>query len=156
MVTAVQAPALPLRVSFNPDNLDANTQQLYQSMSDALDGFADVPNDRSNYYSAVNNVNGFVVLGWGGCITNVQPNGNGNLVTIAVTPPLAADGVGALALIIDSEYAEQYQVFADGTFQYVGFLDPLGFAGQMPVGFLSLWEPDRSTDGLMKSMVRGG
>jgi hypothetical protein len=131
-ISAAQALGLPLGVAFDPTNLDQNTQQLYQSMQNSLNGSTFVPNDRTNYYSAVINVNGFVLNDWGGIITNVQPNANGFLVTVDVVPSLSSDTVGPNAIICDSDYSEQYQVFGDGSFQYVGFLDTQGLAGQMP------------------------
>lgn len=137
-ILAVQVPGLPLSVMFDPTNLDQNTQQLYQSMQDSLNGSTFVPNDRTNYYSQVNNVNGFTLNGWQGIITNVQPNPNGNLVTVDVLPGLSSDDVGACAIICDSDYSEQYQVFGDGTFQYIGFLDPQGLGGLMPQTIVGL------------------
>jgi hypothetical protein len=127
----LQQPGLPLNMSFDPSNLDANTQQLYQSMQDAINGYAITPANRTTYFSAVYNSNGFVANGWAGTITNVQPNGNGYLVSVDVIPCMSCEWA-ACAIIVDSDYYEQYQVFPDGTFQYVGSFDPQGLAGQMP------------------------
>jgi len=130
---SLQQPGLPLSVMFDASNLDANTQQLYQSMQNSIDGFAITPADRASYYSAVNNVNGYTVNSWQGIITNVQQNANGYLVSVDVLPGLSEDNGSACAITANSDYSEQFQVFADGTFQYVGSLDPQGLAGQMPV-----------------------
>lgn len=118
-------------------NLDPNTKQLHQSMATALNGYAVVPNNRLTYWSAVNNANAFVVMGWQGMITDVQANGNGNLVTVMVSPSLASDTYGQACVILNSDYSEQYQVNNDGTFVYVGSFDPQGLAGQLP-GIASL------------------
>lgn len=126
-----QQSGLPLTVMFDPTNLDANAQQLYQAMQNAISGYAITPPDRTTYFSAVNDDNGYTVNGWRGIITNVQPNANGNLVSVDVLPDLSCDGA-ACAVIVDSDYFEQYQVFPDGTFQYVESFDPQGLAGQMP------------------------
>ena len=125
-----QQPGLPLVVTFNPTNRDANTQQLYQTMQNLINGFAMTPADRMTYYSAMNNVNGYVIDSWCGFITNVQQNANGYLVSIDVLPEIS--GAAACAIVTGVDYSEQYQVFADGSFQYVGSLDPQGLAGQMP------------------------
>ena len=127
----LQQPGLPLSVMFDGSNLDPNTKQLYQTMQNAIDGFAITPADRPTYYSAVNNVNGYVVNGWQGIITNVQANANGNLVSIDVIPALSSDAA-ACAIIVDSDYSEHYQVFPDGTFQFVGAFFAAGSSGQMP------------------------
>lgn len=126
----LQQPGLPLTVMFDPTDLDANTQQLYQTMQDSISGYAVTPNVRTAYYTTVNNANGYVVNDWCGLITNVQPNANGYLVSVDVVPSLSGNTV-ACGVIVDSDYSEQYQVFADGTFQYVGSLDPQGTSGQM-------------------------
>ncbi len=130
---SLQQPGLPLSLMFDSSILDANAQQLYQSMQDVINGYAITPADRTTYYSAVNNANGHVVNGWQGIITNVQQNANGYLVSIDVIPSLSSDTGSACEIVFDSDYSEQYQVFADSTFQYVGSLDPQGLAGQMPV-----------------------
>ena len=127
----LQEPVLPLSVMFDPSNLDANAQQLYQAMQNTMNGYAIMPADRTTYYSAVNNVNGYVVNGWQGIITNVQPNAQGNLVSIDMIPGLSSD-TAACGMIVDTDYSEQYQVFADGTFQFVGAFYAPGSAGQMP------------------------
>ena len=123
-------PGLPLKVMFAPENLDANTLPLYQKMQNAIDGNTVTPNDRTTYFSAFNIANGYVVNGWGGMIANVQQNANGHLVSIDVLPSLSSD-IAACAIIVDSDYSEQYQVFPDGAIQFVGALDPQGMAGQM-------------------------
>jgi len=133
-ISLAQNLGLPLGVMFDSTNMDPNTQQLYQNMQDSLNGSTFVPNARTNYFSAVYNVNGFEVSSWQSIITNVQPNADGShLVTIDVLPCMSSDTVGACSIILDSDYSEQYQVFGDGSFQYVGFLDPQGLAGQMPL-----------------------
>jgi hypothetical protein len=112
--------------------VDPNAQQLYQSMGNILTGWAGLPNDRLNYYSAVDNNNDCVINGWQGIISNVEANCNGYLVTVAVVPLLASDTYGTTAVVMDSDYSEQFQVFKDSTFEYIQSLDPLGLAGQMP------------------------
>lgn len=97
-----------------------------------INGNAFIPNARLNHYSAVNNANGCVITTWQGIISNVQPNGNGNLVTLAYVPLLDSGTYGQCCFIVDSDYTEQYQVNNDGSFQYTGSFDPEGRAGQMP------------------------
>ncbi len=128
---SLQQPGLPLSVMFDSSNLDQTTRQLYQAMQDALDGYAVTIDARTAYYSAVDNVNGYTVNGWQGIITDVEQNANGYLVSIDVVPGLSADWT-ACAVIVDSDYSEQYQVNNDGSVVYVGSLDPKGLAGQMP------------------------
>jgi hypothetical protein len=123
---------LPLGVCFSPLNLDQATQQLYQNMVNILNGYTGVPNDRLNYYSAIVNADGYSVGVWTGGISSVQPNCNGYLVTVLVTPAFSSPDYGPVGVPVDSDYSEQYQVFNDNTFQYVGSLDPQGLAGQMP------------------------
>lgn len=127
----LQQPDFPLGLTFDPTNLDAYTQQLYQTMQNIINSYAISPNDRIIYYSAVDNVNGYMVNGWQGIITNVQQNANGYLASIDVLPDLSSDSA-ASAIIVDSDYSEQFQVFPDGSFQYTRSFDPLGQAGQMP------------------------
>ena len=127
----LQQPGLPLSVMFDGSNLDPDTKQLYQAMQNSIDGFAITPADRPTYYSAVYNVNGYVVNGWQGIITTVQANANGNLVSIDVIPGLSSDAAPS-AMIVDSDYSERYQVFPDGTFQFVGAYYAAGSSGQMP------------------------
>ena len=113
-------------------NLDPNTAQLYQTLASVLNGSLRVPNDRLNYYSAVNSQNDCQILGWEGIVTGVAPNANGYLVTLDVHPYLGSVTDGASAFVVSGDYSEQYQVNNDGSFQYTGFLDPQGLAGQLP------------------------
>jgi hypothetical protein len=113
-------------------NLGDCVAQTYQNMANILNGYADVPADRTNYYSAVDNANDCEITGWQAIISNVQPNCNGYLVTLSIIPTLASNTFGQSAVIMDSDYSEQYQVNNDGSFTYEGFLDPNGLAGEMP------------------------
>jgi hypothetical protein len=122
-----------LLVTYDEETVvDPNLRQLHQNMANTLNRFAGVPDARRNYYSAVDNANDCVISGWRGIISDVQPNGHGNLVTLDVNPTLISGTYGASPVIFNSDYQEQYQVNNDGTFQYVGSLDPQGLAGQLP------------------------
>ncbi len=127
-----QVQGYPLEVSVDSTGMDQYTQQLYQSMQNILNGYTGLPADRLNYYAAVNDANGWVIVGWGGFITNVQPNGSNFVVTLTVRPTLSSDTQGACGAILNADYSEIYEVFGDGTFLYTGFLDPLGLAGRLP------------------------
>ena len=115
----------------NPNlNLDANTFALYQQMATTLSAVTDVPNDRLNYYSAVNQPPVYQILGWEGMVSTVQANNGGYLVGVSVVPYLSAEG-GA-GVVSNSDYLETYQI-TNGVVQYVGSADPQSLAGQMPV-----------------------
>jgi hypothetical protein len=77
-------------------------------------------------------VNSCTITGWTGVITGIQPNCNGYLVSVLVTPALSSDVYGASTIVVASDYTEQYQVNNDGSFQYLNSLDPQGLAGQLP------------------------
>jgi hypothetical protein len=119
-------------VGFNDQAVPMDQIQLYQNIATTLSGFNQVPNDRLTYYSAVNNNNNCTIVGWGGFITGIQPNCNGYLVSVLVTPSLSSPVYGGAAIVIGADYTEQYQVNNDGSFQYLNSLDPQGLAGQMP------------------------
>lgn len=86
-------------------NLNQGEVQLYQNMVNLLNGYANVPQDRLNYFSALNNANGCTITGWQGYISNVQPNCNGYAVTISITPTLASNTYGQAAVVYDSDYS---------------------------------------------------
>jgi hypothetical protein len=118
-------------------NLTPDQQALYQQMATDLQDVAAIPNDRLNYYSAVNNPPNYVIRGWGGTVQNVQPDCcGGYLVTVFVKPHLSTTAYGNSTIILTSDYCEIYQVTNDVP-QYVSFTDPAGLAGQMP-DFLGL------------------
>ena len=107
--------------------LDDDTQQLYQQMADLLTTVTDIPADRLNYYSAVNNAE-WVIGGWNGMVDNVQPAaGGGYLITVSAVPYFP----DRTQVAIYSEYTEQYLI-NQGTMTYVGFQDPNHLAGTMP------------------------
>jgi hypothetical protein len=112
--------------------LAENTARIYQPIVRALNGCAQVPGARLNYYSAVNNHNGLVITGWQAIIVNAQANGQGYVVTLDVNPTLAGDGFGPMCVPWDSDYQEVYQVHDSGKFRYIKSLDPRGLAGKMP------------------------
>ena len=111
---------------------DPTQRQLYQSLADVLNGWQQIPNDRLNYYSAVDNQNGYAITGWQGIITTVQPNNNGYSVTVSITPTLTTDAAGSQSVPMTADYSEVFQVNHDNTFQYTGFLDPQRLAGHLP------------------------
>lgn len=122
----------PLIVTYDKETvIDPNDQQIYQDIADTLHGFANVP-ARLNHYSAVNNANDCVIEGWSGLIRNVQPNANDYLVKLDVCPTLTSGTYGPTPVILNGDYSEEYQVNNDGTFQYLGSLDPQGLAGTLP------------------------
>jgi len=122
-------PPDPFEVIVDPDlNLDPNTQALYQQMAATLDGYAAVPQDRLNFYSALNNI-----AAWGGVVEDVQPNGGGYLVTVNVNAVLSPGDNGLVSFVaMPGPYSEIYQV-TNGVIQYMGFNDPQNAAGQQPV-----------------------
>jgi hypothetical protein len=122
-----------LSLSVDPQlQLDAPTQQLYQQMSNAINGNAFVPNDRLTYYSSVNDQNSYTINGWAGFVENVQDDGNGGyLVSIRVSPQLDSTDFDLNSIVCDFNYTETYDV-NNGVCNYVGFADPAGLSGQMP------------------------
>ena len=128
-------PPDPFPVAIDPTlNLDPDTQALYQQMATALDGYAAVPNDRLNFYSAINNPPNSAVTCWGGFVEDVQPAaGGGYQVTVAVTASTATSDLGPRTLpAMAGPYYELYNVNG-GVIQYLGFQDPRNVAGQPPV-----------------------
>lgn len=127
------ADVLPWSVSVDFTlNLDPQSQALYQQMATAISAYIGVPNDRLNYYSAVNNPPNWVIGGWGGLVHDVEPDGNGGyVVTVLVNPDLSATPYGT-GVTISTDYSERYSVDANNNVQYLGFLDPGGWAGQQP------------------------
>jgi hypothetical protein len=109
-------------------NLDPTTQALYQQMATTLTGYAVVPNDRTNYFSALNNNPDFQFNYWTGVVLNVQAVAGGNLVTVGVDPVFT----NRASVLTPCDYSEQYLVGNDGSITYQGFSDPNGYAGQMP------------------------
>ena len=110
--------------------LDPATQTLYAQMASTLTGYPNVPPDRTNYYSSVVGQAGYSINGWGGLVSNVQPNCYGNLVTVQVFVNLSSDTLGPATIVLSSYYFEQFQVNNDNTINYLGFLDPNATTGQ--------------------------
>lgn len=106
--------------------LDQATQAQYQQLANQLSGYATVPNDRLNFYSAFVNSPDFTVVGWQGILEDVGSDPSGSVVTLSVIPAL--DYVMAYPI----SYTEQYLVGNDGSIQFLGSADPLGVAGQFP------------------------
>jgi hypothetical protein len=126
---AMQCPpgTFPLAVDFDPANLDPATVQAFQAIANTLNGYTGYQNDRSTFFGGHTPDGGYNLTGWQALITSAQPNANGHLATLLVIPDLTSNGSDAI--IRDLAYFEQYQVNADGTFAYVGSLDPNGQAG---------------------------
>ena len=130
MALSPSPPVFPVEVDPNL-SLDANTQALFQQMATLLSGNPAVPNNRTNFYSAVIATAGLTVNNWEGWVENVQAMNGGNLVTVAVFPSLSSTDYGD-SLAIDTNYYEQYFVL-NGSHTYSGFLDPLNESG-LPLG----------------------
>jgi hypothetical protein len=105
---------------------------IYQQLATDISGFATIPNDRLNYYSAINSPPDSTIGGWNGLIQNVQANDCGYVVTVFVTPNLSTTDFGGATVICVSDYCETYQVTND-IVQYLGFTDPNGLGGQSPM-----------------------
>lgn len=116
----------------------AGSQATFDAMAATLNGSPAIPADRINFFAAVINPPNSVITGWQGVVTGVQPNGTGNQVTVLVSPTLTTDTYGPATIITSSQYSEVYQVNADNTFQYLGFLDPQNMAGQPPAEMIGL------------------
>ena len=129
LAAALVNQTFPLYVSYDPTGLDPATDQLYQNIENTLQGDSGYPNNRATFFSGYNADNGFTMRGWGAYITAVEPNGNGYLVTLSITPGLSSTTIGTICLIADLNYSEQYQVNNDGTFQYVASFDSNNAAG---------------------------
>lgn len=112
-------------------NLDPDTMAIYQQMAAQLNDYPAIPNDRTNYYSAVNSPPDYIIAYWEGIVRNVQANGGGYQVTVSVIPNLSSTDYGPATTIPSSDYTETYWI-ANGNIQYVGFSDPNGLAGQFP------------------------
>ncbi len=108
--------------------LDQTTQALYQQMATTLTGYATVPNDRTNYFSALNNNADFQFGWWAGTIENVQTINGGHVVTVGVYPVFT----NRATVLVPNDYTEQYLVGNNGSITYQGSADPNGYAGQMP------------------------
>lgn len=117
----------PLAVSFDPTGLDPSTVQVYQNIQNVLTGFTGYPDNRAAFFAGYTPANDFNLTGWLAQITAAQQNGAGYLATVSVMPYMT--DLGSDAVITDLAYSEQYQVNNDGTFSYVGSLDPNGQAG---------------------------
>ena len=126
-----QTSGLPLSVFIDQETLDPVHLIPYKSMPDILDGYTLTPKDRLAYDAAVDTKD-FRPIQWSGCIRDVRRKSRGHLVTIGIIPLMSSDHIGACTVVLDSDYSEQYQVFIDGSFRSVGFLDRQGLAGRMP------------------------
>ena len=112
--------------------LNADDTTLYQKMATAVSGYANIPGDRTSFYSSLNNPPNLVINGWSGMVNNVQTaDGGGYVVTVAVFPDLTTAAYGEHTTV-SSEYSEQFGVDSNGNVTYMTFLDPAGMAGQMP------------------------
>ncbi len=128
---ATQAASWPVTILWTL-NLNQNQQNLYEEMALVLSSYTTVPQDRLDYYSAVNSPPGSVINGWSGVLTNVQAEAGGSyLVTVLVSPYLSTATYGAVTSV-DTDYSEQFTINANDQVTYVGFLDPLGYAGETP------------------------
>jgi hypothetical protein len=128
-VTGLVAPAWDVTVDWSLQLADQDAT-LYRQMATNIGADADIPADRTNYYSMVVNQPGFAVNGWTGMVNSVVADGNGGyLVTVSVFPLLSSDQYGTPTQIA-SDYSERSVVAGDGTVTYLGFLDPQGLAGQ--------------------------
>ncbi|MGC8642776.1 MAG: hypothetical protein ACP5XB_23195 [Isosphaeraceae bacterium] len=104
-------------------NLDQQDQQLYQNMATVLTGVSAIPVPRATFWSAV----APSINGWLGSVSDVVPDGlGGNLVTVLAGPTLST----GVTPILD--YAEQWDVDANGNPTFVQILDPEGQSGQAP------------------------
>jgi hypothetical protein len=113
-------------------NLGMDDQQLYQSMASVLTGVVIVPNDRLNYWSAVNNPPNSSISSWYGSVTVVTPDGNGGyLVTVAASPNVTLASGGAVSASLGN-YTEQWDIDVNNNATFVQSFDPEGLAGQMP------------------------
>ena len=109
--------------------LDAETQALYQQMANLFSTVNAVPNDRLNYYSAVNDPPNWTIQNWTGLVTGVAANGDGTYqVTVTANPCFAQ----STTLVILSDYSEIYHVDQNNNATYVGFSDPNNWAGTIP------------------------
>ena len=108
--------------------LDQATLALHQQMATALSGYATVPADRTNYFSALNNNPAFDFGYWAACIDTVQAVQGGTVVTVAVYPVFS----NRASILTPNDYTEQYLVGNDGSITFQGSADPNGYAGQMP------------------------
>jgi len=108
------------------DDLDPQTQTLYQGLANAIAGFSGVPNARGAHYSYYNDGTTWAIACWGAAITDAAPDGNGGYnVTLTVGPNFSispgTDVVGG--------YSETFHVDANGVVTYVSSQDPYGWAG---------------------------
>lgn len=112
--------------------LDPKTKALYQRMATLVSGYKAIPKDRFNYYAAVNNPPDYLIHGWGGMLNKVEPMPKGGyLLTVRVHADLSVTA-SRLPMMYSSDYSEQYSVDVNDKLEYVGFLDPKGWAGKMP------------------------
>jgi hypothetical protein len=135
--SAFQGPptTFPLSVTF-ADGLDPQTAALYQNIANTLNGFTGYPVNRANFFAGYVNA-GYTIYGWNAVIFAAQQNGNGYLVTLGVAPGMSPSN-GRDIIINDLAYSEQYQVNNDGTFAYVGSLDPNNQAGMVSTSLDSI------------------
>ena len=133
-VTAAQLPQ-PSFAYVTPwsTNLDAQTQALYQNLSNAIAGFTGVPAARPAYYSFYNDGVNWSIGAWGGGVINAVADGDGGYnVTLTVGPIFATIPQNGSANDVGGAYYEIFNVGADGTVTYMSSQDPLGSAsGQL-------------------------
>ncbi len=127
-LSAAQAPAPSFAdVSvWGIDNLDPQTQVLYQNLANAIAGFAGVPNSRWAYFSLYNDGTTWAIGSWGGSILNAVPDGNGGYnVTMTVGPNFSISP----GMIVDGGYYEIFNVNAAGVVTFIGSQDPDNASG---------------------------
>jgi hypothetical protein len=116
--------------------LDADALALYQRMATRLNGSAFVPKDRLLYYAAYADSKTDTINSWAALVDDVEPNGDGCLVTIRVQPGISSTISGPATILLGPDDYEQYQV-GDDRVVYQGFLDPQGSAGRR-FGYIGL------------------
>ena len=101
-------------------NLNQPDQTLYDQMSAVLTGVTAVPNDRTNFYSAVGGI-----TSWSGMVESVTNNNGTYTVTVSVFPVFDTFGQS-----VATDYSELYSIDQNNAVTYLGFQDPNNWAGQ--------------------------
>ena len=118
--------------------LNAADTTLYQKMATAVSGYANIPGDRTSFYSSLNNPPNLVINGWSGMVNNVQTAaGGGYVVTVAVFPDLTTAAYGEHTTV-SSEYSEQFGVDSNGNESHVTFSKLIPGAAQSCTGVFSV------------------
>ncbi len=112
--------------------LDDATTALYQQCANTLGGYTGIPAARPDFYSAVDQPPDYVINGWLGFVTDVQPLPTGGYtVTVRVCPQLSSTEYGPVT-VVSGDYSERYTIDANNHVQYLDSLDPEGMSGQVP------------------------